>query len=364
MRPGHDQFAGLRGILAIWIVSGHMLLNEVFHGIYNAGFATHEDFGQAGLLILLRFLGVDLFFMLSGLGLTLHYFDKFGAKTTGRDIDRFYVKRIKRIWPMHAATIGLIGLYQLVGIPHPISSGIGNLLFDHAPRTLLLNLVLMNGWGVFPVASWNEPAWSLSITFLIYVIFPNLLLTLKRIPAKVRNYWLALIGLVLAYALIREFAHFTSHSDGTGGITRGVFFAAMGSLTAMIHRVSKTDFWARRGLAINLLFIAMVLVWTYGFQFPLTLFHLTYAPLLLAIMRGKYRLLPENIAQWLGSRSFALFMTQYPALLFVHFAFGHALGQWAAEGALMKAGCYVFAVTWCLMVAEAAYRLFDRPFAR
>ena len=352
-----DPFASLRGFLVLWIVVGHVLLAERFAGIYDAGFATHADFGVLGKLIVLRFIAVDLFFMLSGMVLTLHYHDQFTMRSKGSDIDAFYWKRLKRIYPMHLAMIGVIGLFALTGVPHPITSGNEDVIFTHWQATGIVNLLLMNGWGIMPVASWNEPSWSLSITFLIYVLFPNLLLLMKRLPARSWVYGTAIAALVIAYALQRHYFPLGSQSDGAGAIIRGVVFAAMGVATGLLAVHLPMGFFARHAARINLAFLLLIVVWTYGVQFDLTILHFAYAPLLLALHAGGYRWVPPPLAAWLGTRSFALFMVHYPVLLLLRHVAAPVLAEWP------KLLAYPLTFGTCLLAAEIAYRLFDAPFA-
>lgn len=352
-----DQFASLRGLLVLWIVVGHVLLAERFAGIYDAGFASHMDFGRLGDLIALRFIAVDLFFMLSGLVLTLFYHRKFSMESKGRDIDKFYLRRLKRIYPMHLAMMAIIGLYAILGVPHPITSGNEDVIFRHWQATGIVNLLLMNGWGIMPVASWNEPSWSLSITFLIYVLFPNLLLLLKRVPAKAGMYVALLAVLVVGYALQRTYFPLGSQSDGAGAIIRGLVFATMGVTTGLYAVSQPLEFFRQHGARIVLLFLLLIVGWTYLYPFPLTVMHGMYAPLLLALYAAGFRWLPVALADWLGSRSFALFMSHYPTLLMLR----HVAGPVLAD--MPKAPAYLITFGMCLLAAEIAYRLFDAPFA-
>lgn len=352
-----DQFASLRGLLVLWIVVGHVLLAERFAGIYDAGFASHTDFGRLGDLIALRFIAVDLFFMLSGMVLALFYHNRFSMTSKGRDIDKFYLKRLKRIYPMHIAMMAIIGIFALTGVPHPITSGNEDVIFRHWQATGIVNLLLMNGWGIMPIASWNEPSWSLSITFLIYVLFPNLLLLMKRLSAKAVVYASLIALLVITYALQREYFPLGSQSDGAGAIIRGLVFASMGVAAGLYAATQNLDFFTRHGARINLVFLLLIVGWTYGYQFPLTVLHFAYAPLLLALCAGGYRWVPEKLAAWLGSRSFALFMSHYPALLLLR----HVAAPVLAE--MPKAAAYPITFGMCFLAAEIAYRLFDAPFA-
>lgn len=357
MQKNPDAFAWLRGILVLWIVLGHMLLNEHFHGIYSAGFASIRDVGVLGKLLVLRFIGVDILFMLSGLLLGLKYHALFSATTTGKQMDRFYLKRLWRIYPLHLLTLMVIGAYAYFGVPHPIASGNEGLIFAHWEWSLGLNLLLMHGWGIMPLASWNEPSWNLSIFFLLYILFPNLLLLAKRLPEKPVLYVLAIGGLIAGYALCRTWLDLGSQSDGAGAILRGLTFFSTGILLACYSRVQPRPWPAMMTRLVVLGFIALIMVWTYMVQFPLMLLHMLYPALLLALLHGHRGTLAPAWGAWLGARSFALFLTHYPTLLLLRYFAADQLAAWAAEGPAMRAMCYVIALGCVLFIADIATRL-------
>ena len=355
-----DPFAGLRGLLALWVLFGHLILYDRFGDMYNAGFARAEDLGFLAPLAILHFIAVDIFFMLSGFVLTRHYYDRFTQASTGKSIDAFYWARFKRLWPMHAAMVALIGLYQIIGIPHPISSGLGDQIFAHWKWTLFLNLTLLNGWGLIPVASWNEPAWSLSIIFLLSVLFPNFLLMLKRLPQRRYLYTAFILLLILGFAAARELWPLQSYSDGTGAILRGILFFTSGMLLSLADR-SGLKLPPVDPRLFCIIFFAAILGWSYLAAFPLVCLQLLYAPLLLAIDRNAKPILPIAFAQWIGNRSFAVFMTHYPSLLAMDYLAGPTLKEYAAAGTISKIACYAATLAWVLIAAELAYRLLDRP---
>lgn len=353
MQKPIEYFSTLRGLLAFWVLMGHMLVVEHYHSIYNAGFATHTDFGTLGKLSFLHFLAVDIFFMISGYTLTQRYADSFTKATKGKEIDRFYLKRLIRIWPLHALMVAWIGLYQYLGVPHPISSGLEKVIFEHWEWTLFVNLLLMNGWGMIPVSSWNEPAWTLSVTFFLYVLFPNLVLILKRISASARINLGLIFFFILGYMVLRNLVPLGSQSDGAGGLLRGLVFFLCGILLARIPTLPRMA-W---GIAP---FVIAILGWTFIHPFPLWVIHLTYPFLLIGIIQSPTSVLPEQVSQWMGEVSFALFLSHYPLLLLLHYVAGDWFIQMAAGGAAGKLLCYGIAVGLCLLVADLLRRLDGR----
>ena len=198
------------------------------------------------------------------------------------------------------------------------------------------------------------------MVFFLSVLFPNLLLILKRLPQKSWLYGLLILAVILGFALWRLFAPGVSYSDGMGAVIRGLVFFTAGMLLALYIRTDGHSL-PRSGRWVPLAFLGMVVLWTYLFQFPLTLFHLLYAPLLLTLYRGIPALIPPDLSQWLGARSFALCMSHYPCLLAIRYFLGDFLHQAADTAIWGKAGCYFLVIALVLLMAEITYRLFDRP---
>ena len=112
------------------------------------------------------YLGVDLFFVLSGFILSYVYLEGFGA---GRfNYASFISHRLARIYPLHIAmlafTLLLIGLAALNGVA--LDANAGN------PAALPAHLLLMQAWGLAPTASFNHPSWSISAEWFAYLSFP------------------------------------------------------------------------------------------------------------------------------------------------------------------------------------------------
>jgi peptidoglycan/LPS O-acetylase OafA/YrhL len=174
---------GLRGVAAVLVVMHHASLHL---GVV--------DLPWAGGLLRKGYLGVDLFFVLSGFVMSMVYGAWFtggalGAVAPGRRVDTagslavFLVRRAGRVWPLHAAVLAIL----LVGLA---SSG------QALPslRFTLANLLLVQGWGVS--GEINAPAWSVSTEVLAYLLFPLLA------GAVLRWRWGAVLGAAAAAVLL------------------------------------------------------------------------------------------------------------------------------------------------------------------
>lgn len=138
------------------------------------------------------YLAVDFFFILSGFILSHAYLSQIEArKLRLRD---FYIKRLARIYPVHAATL----LLSLAGTAYVYYAGFsGEWPSWFSWKTLLSNVFMLHGWGVESELSFNKPSWSISAEWFAYLLFPFLGLWLLRLrPVLVLTGGAVLFGLL------------------------------------------------------------------------------------------------------------------------------------------------------------------------
>ncbi|XAZ22755.1 acyltransferase [Sinorhizobium sp. B11] len=150
------------------------------------------------------FLGVDVFFVISGFLIT-------GIISGGIDqgtfsLLSFYQRRIRRIYPtlilVLTATL-LVGFFILPPTPmHRLGWHImGAALF-------IPNLLLWNESGYFDAESLTKPLlhlWSLGVEEQFYILWPVLILLVKRTPIRLAHGLAAVVALSLAYNIYLSF---------------------------------------------------------------------------------------------------------------------------------------------------------------
>jgi peptidoglycan/LPS O-acetylase OafA/YrhL len=154
-----DSLTGLRTLAAAWVVIFHFkdeitkffphLPSPLFHFV-NTGW-----------------LGVDVFFVLSGFVISYNYattFATFNAPTYWR----YLWLRLARIYPLHLAVLAAYGLLLVLA-----NLGFGNINNpnDFSISSLLTYLLLIQAWG-FGIEGWNKPAWSITAEWFAYLTFP------------------------------------------------------------------------------------------------------------------------------------------------------------------------------------------------
>jgi peptidoglycan/LPS O-acetylase OafA/YrhL len=146
-----NPLTSLRFFAAMWVVLFHYWpnLSPVMPGLVAKGY-----------------LGVELFFVLSGFILCHVYLDSV-ADGTFR-YGGFLWARLARIYPLHLATLAGVGLMAAGAL------AAGRVIDPNilAWTSLPANLLLVQAWGFAPQAGWNHPSWSISAEWFAYLSFP------------------------------------------------------------------------------------------------------------------------------------------------------------------------------------------------
>ena len=163
-----QPLTGIRAAAALWVVLFH--LREPMADLLPGIWGLLEPVVSGG------FLGVDLFFILSGFIIHYNYAARLSAWRPAA-IGDFWGNRFARIWPVHAAMLllvaGLLALQRLRGgsPTHPELYGAAD---------FVRNLFMVHAWTMPIRVSWNTPAWSISCEWLAYLAYPLLAVTLLR----------------------------------------------------------------------------------------------------------------------------------------------------------------------------------------
>jgi peptidoglycan/LPS O-acetylase OafA/YrhL len=118
------------------------------------------------MLLTKGYLGVDLFFILSGFILCHVYLPCFGERRFS--YREFLWARLARIYPTHIVTLIGFGALVYVGSLVGVRAGGNVLVWPSLPA----QLTLTQAWGLGPLGGWNHPAWSISAEWFAYLCFP------------------------------------------------------------------------------------------------------------------------------------------------------------------------------------------------
>jgi peptidoglycan/LPS O-acetylase OafA/YrhL len=193
---------GVRGAACVWVLTFHayVLLR------------TYKLVGEWELLNR-GYLGVDLFFVLSGFVLAMTYGSGLAAPRLDT-LKNFYLGRALRILPLHWTVLCAFAAVA------PLMSGLWWIGTPHSLIRWLASFFLVQNW-IGLEGSWNGPAWSLSAEWMAYLAFP----ALAWATWKIRRGWhaallgLGSLGLLTVITFVHQGKNFYGY-PGTLGLLR------------------------------------------------------------------------------------------------------------------------------------------------
>lgn len=300
------------------------------------------------------YLGVELFFVLSGFILSHVYLDAFGERRAS--YRGFLWARLARIYPLHLVILLVLVLLVL------ISSAIGLHLTGKLAvwPSIPGQILLLQAWGATPQGGWNHPAWSISAEWLAYLAFPAFAWAFWGLR---RRLGLALVlSVILVIGLNVGFAKLTgqalTHQTIAWGALRIVPCFFYGGVVYLIWKAAPANCsaaFAGLGAALVAL-VVLTIVAAPDWSFTLAFGGLIYALASLASHRS--RLLAGTAWVYLGEVSFAIYMVCIPWQLLFELA-ARRLALWS-DG-LMAPLLWMALVGGVVPVAMIAHHLIERP---
>ena len=221
------QLTGIRFVAAAWVLLYH--LQGPLNTLGLLAIPVLPDVMRVGRL------GVDLFFALSGFILTHTYLTRLGPRLSGRKTIEFWWLRLARVYPVHLVMLVVAGIAVVAQ-----SKITGDALSRDwlNPLDFIKNVLLVQEWGPSPQRGWNFVAWSLSMEWLAYLIFPLLILLIwvfyRRVSTAVLVIaWVVVLIPIIVYGLKTSDAYYT---DNWGSTYRILCEFTAGAITYLIVR--------------------------------------------------------------------------------------------------------------------------------
>ncbi len=353
----HARLAGLDGLRAVAV-----LLVVVYH-LFPAWLV------QSG------FIGVDVFFVISGFLITTLLLREH-ARHGGIRLRRFWTRRARRLLPALAVVVTVCAtLAWLVG--GDVLVGMGRQVAGAA--TFSYNWVSIADGGSYFSAADPEifrNLWSLAVEEQFYVLWPLLLplfVLLRRRALRVGvALLLAAASAAWAFASIAGGADLTRVYFGTDthafGLLIGVALA-FGMHGLVARRASIAGVGRVWGLVVGILAIGGIAACALvggdeTTTFPTTSLvasALTAVAVVVAAWPGSWfgRALDVEPLRWMGERSYGIYLWHWPLVVLATF---HFAGVDPDAGVPVGIGAGVFAVT--LAAAAVSYRYVEQPIRR
>ncbi|WP_084572635.1 acyltransferase family protein [Methylocapsa aurea] len=333
---------GIRGIAALWVVLAHV--PSPVHIVFPS-----SEFGNLQL-IKTSYLGVDLFFILSGFVLSFVYSKSF-AESGLRASSAFYSGRILRVWPLNFVALCLVAL---VAVFIPILEKV-----THDLPSFIASIFLVQQWVYHRGTIWNIPAWSLSAEAFAYVVFPIISIAVGRIRSA-----LALVVLMCGSLALFGASNWYLHGNevGLNVANWGAFSRCLCEFTAgvlLFHAMINSELspGARRLIEIFSVIVLCLGIWT-----PVTILApLAFCGLIFSCFKGGYieYLFSRRIVLWLGTISFSLYLTHWLVLsIFEYEAVSLNVVNWHFWVKIILAICCGATI---LSVAHITYKFIENP---
>jgi peptidoglycan/LPS O-acetylase OafA/YrhL len=326
-----DALTGLRGIAAAWVL------------------AYHTGLSPSG------YLGVDLFFVLSGFIIAYNYADA-GLAADGARYRQFLWRRLARIYPVYLVAL----LLTVAAVAALAPWGIALRKSAHfTVEGFWASVLMVQSWTLPVPRVWNVPGWSVSAEWAAYLSFPLIAARVRRVDSP----HTALLAILVLYALL-ALAMNTLGLRAT--LSYGLVRIAAGfTAGVLLHRL-----WMLRGAprdgdgARAVLWLVLLVGGATAFEMSVARFSAAaWLPVLAAavvygLASSRSRWLCGPFAQWLGRISFSLYMVHWP-IVQLYKRFSTLLGDPLPSSLTTFA-----AIATSLSVASLMYRFVEEPARR
>ena len=321
------------------------------------------------------FLGVDIFFVISGFLITAQL-QLLQAKPGGLHYGAFLLRRAARLQPaLWAMLLTCVALWQTGLMP----------LAPTAPVAEFFVVVLgIGNWarsfGVYPLEMWGH-TWSLGIEEQFYLLWPLLLLGMHRMRWRLATQFCLVVGLALASAGLMAWMH--QQGSGVARLYNGTDTRAhallLGAALALVRQLTWWDGvpgkWRDRcasGTTTHMLILGWLGIAGLGvllisadwkapamYQGGYFLTGLLTALLVAQLTRSQpcwvARVLSVRLLVYIGTLSYSLYLWHYPLYRWAE----HLASGWAHPHA--RLWCLALATLVTLMLAAASQRWLELP---
>ncbi|MGO3658800.1 MAG: acyltransferase family protein [Micrococcaceae bacterium] len=313
------------------------------------------------------YIGVDIFFVISGFLITAHLMRE--VNSTGRvALTRFWARRIRRLLPAAFTVILVSFILAVVVMPSAMIKQ--NVQELGAAALYSLNWLLAAN-SVDYLAADNSPSlvqhfWSLSVEEQFYIAWPVLitvvLVIIRRTQVRATHAITSLLCLVFITSLVLSAWWTATHPSTAYFATpvRAWEFAAGGLIAFLPQIVSASS---RLIVVLSWAAVGVILVPAFAFDsttaFPgyMALLPVLGTAALIYLGDSSSTWSPQylsrhNVVQFIGDNSYAIYLWHWPVLLAYPAATGRLIG--------LKSGILLLLVT--VVLAWATQRLVEEPF--
>lgn len=314
-----SPLTSLRGIAALLVVIFHF--DAIF--IHLAPYGEHPFFRKG-------YLWVDFFFLLSGF-IMMHVYGKLfldGFKLN--NFKQFIRARFARIYPLYLFSFfATIAVYLWFRANFEINFW-DDIIFNIS--AIPTNLLLLQGMHMTSYLTWNQPSWSISTEWWIYILFPFMIVPFKKIVAWRKSALILFIigGYLLIIYYLYPLSNASSPFPGSDnnllnvtydyGFVRCFLGFLFGMLLYELYIIQWFQKYLSKSFAIFLGTLALFIILGQNVSdlFPILL-------MAVIVLMGAYatgaseKFLNLKPLQFLGDISYSMYLVHIPLLFFISF---------------------------------------------
>ncbi|NRN89115.1 acyltransferase family protein [Lactobacillus helveticus] len=323
------------------------------------------------------YLGVPIFFVLSGYLVTDHMLNSYDQTGTYNN-RRFYLNRIKRLYPQLIAVLWISATYIFL-FQRNLLAKLNQIVFAN-----LLNVFnfwqINNGQSYFERFANNESPftnlWTMSIEGQFYIVCPLVIFLLVKLVKKKKRIFYFLIAVSLLSAIEMAILYLTKADINRiyyGTDTR-FFSLGLGAALAVIWPVEELNPEVPKQDRILLdviglvSFILLLVMYFAKAMNPQQAFAYCGGMLLFSLIvciftgviahPGSHwnQIMTNKLFDWIGSRSYGIYLYQFPIMIF----FESKINNLGDHPILYR----VIELVLILVISEVTYRLIERPMSK
>jgi peptidoglycan/LPS O-acetylase OafA/YrhL len=180
-----ESLTALRGFACVFVMFYH-----IREWIFRSGFESLAYIFDYG------YLGVDLFFVLSGFVIQNSYGDH-ALHYCKRNFLVYMVSRYARVWPAHIVVLLAMLIFPLSLYLFSSSKSVPS---HYDLDYFFFSVLLVQNWGFQSALKWNVPAWSISVETFSYLLFPLMSMFFGKWPRGGGIFYNCIILLCICFA--------------------------------------------------------------------------------------------------------------------------------------------------------------------